>query len=273
MSLLTVDSIRAPISGESRSHLDILEVFSEIGSTNSYLLDQPCPAPGRYRVALAEHQTAGRGRMDHGWYSPPSSGLCMSMAFTFRRTPENLPSLSLAIGTGIAQTLERLGIRGIGLKWPNDIVARDGKLGGVLSEVLPANANSVTVVVGIGLNIDLENTDIESRITSRLGRVVDLVSCCDELPARAVISAALIECLYDTMVRFEVDGFSPFIEAWQKYDWLRGQRVTVETGNGLAAGVAEGIDTDGALLLIAKGDRRRITSGSVTLSGPAGEHP
>jgi len=120
MSLLTADSIRAPISGESRSHLDILEVFSEIGSTNSYLLDQPCPAPGRYRVALAEHQTAGRGRMDHGWYSPPSSGLCMSMAFTFRRTPENLPSLSLAIGTGIAQTLERLGIRGIGLKWPNE---------------------------------------------------------------------------------------------------------------------------------------------------------
>jgi BirA family biotin operon repressor/biotin-[acetyl-CoA-carboxylase] ligase len=103
--------------------------------------------------------------------------------------------------------------------------------------------------------------------------VVDLVSCCDELPARAVISAALIECLYDTMVRFEIDGFSPFIEAWQKYDWLRGQQVTVETSNGLAAGVAEGIDTDGALLLIAKGNRRRITSGSVMLSAAAGEHP
>jgi len=272
MNLLTADSIREPISRESRSHLDMLEVFSEIESTNSYLLDQPCPPPGRYRVALAEYQTAGRGRMDRVWHSPPSSGLCMSIAFTFSRMPENLPSLSLAIGTGIAQALEGFGIRGIGLKWPNDIVARDGKLGGVLSEVLPSNADGVTVVVGIGLNIDLEGTDAESRITSRLGRAVDLASCCDELPSRAVISAAIIECLFKTMSRFDVDGFSPFIEAWRKYDWLRGQTVTVETADGLTAGVAEGIDTDGALLLIAKGDRRRITSGSVIQSEHAGEH-
>jgi BirA family biotin operon repressor/biotin-[acetyl-CoA-carboxylase] ligase len=273
MNLLTADNIRELICRQSRSHLDILEVFSEIESTNSYLLDQPCPAPGRYRVALAEYQTAGRGRMDRSWQSPPSSGLCMSIAFTFRRMPENFPSLSLAIGTAIAQALEVFGIRGIGLKWPNDIVARGGKLGGVLSEVLPANGDGVTVVVGIGLNVDLENNAAESRITSRLGRVVDLASCCDELPSRAAISAAIIENLFKTMSRFDVDGFSPFREAWQKYDWLRGQKVTVETVDGLTAGVAEGIDTDGALLLIAKGDRRRITSGSVILSGQAGDHP
>ena len=273
MSLLCADSIREPISGESRAHLDILEVFSEIESTNSYLLDQPCPPPGRYRVVLAEYQTAGRGRMGRSWCSPPSSGLCMSMAFTFKSMPENFPSLSLAIGIGIAQALERFGSCAIGLKWPNDIVARDGKLGGILSEVLPANAEGVTVVIGIGLNIDLENSGAESEITSRFGRVVDLASCCDELPSRSVISAALIECLFDTMVRFEADGFSPFFETWQKYDWLRGQQVTVETVDGLVAGVAEGVDTDGALLLNAKGERRRFTSGSVTLSGQAGDNP
>lgn len=281
MNSLTVDRIRDAISGEIRSHLDILEVFSEIESTNSYLLKQRCPAPGRYRVALAENQTAGRGRMDRSWYSPPSSGLCMSMAFTFRHMPENLPSLSLAIGTGIAQALERLGIRGIGLKWPNDIIARGGKLGGVLSEVVAANAGCVTVVVGIGLNVDLEDTDVNSRITSGVGGAADLASCSDELPSRAVISAALIEHLYDTMVRFEVDGFSTFVKAWQQYDWLIGQKVTIETADGRAAGVAQGVDTDGALLLVANGDRRRITSGSVTLSeqaveqsgGQAGEHP
>lgn len=272
MNLLSADSIRESISGESRSHLDVLEVFSEIESTNSYLLDQPGPAPGRYRVAVAEYQTAGRGRMDRSWYSPPSSGLCMSMAYTFRGMPDNFPSLSLAIGTGIVQTLEGFGMRGLGLKWPNDIIARDGKLGGVLSEVLPANADGVTVVVGIGLNVDLDISDADARITSRLGRVADLASCCDELPSRDLISAALIESLFKTMSRFDVDGFLPFMEDWQKYDWLRGQEVTVETANGLTAGVAEGIDTDGALLLIAKGDRQRITSGSVAVSGHAGEH-
>lgn len=273
MSLLTVDSIREPISGESRSHLDILEVFSEIESTNSYLLDQPSPPPGRYRVALAEHQTAGRGRMGRSWCSPPSSGLCMSMAFTFKRMPQNFPSLSLAIGIGIAQVLERFGVRGIRLKWPNDIVAGGGKLGGVLSEVLPANAEGVTVVVGIGLNIDLESTDVDTRITSRLGHAADLASCCDELPSRSAISAALIESLFDTMVRFEADGFLPFREMWQRYDWLRGLEIAVDTADGLVAGVAEGVDTDGALLVRTKGERRRFVSGSVILSGHAGEYP
>jgi BirA family biotin operon repressor/biotin-[acetyl-CoA-carboxylase] ligase len=105
MSLLTTDSIAALTSEESRARLEILEVFPEIESTNSYLLEQPCPPPGRYRVAIADYQTAGRGRMNRSWHSPPSSGLCMSMAFTFTNMPENFPSLSLAIGIGVAQTM------------------------------------------------------------------------------------------------------------------------------------------------------------------------
>jgi len=272
MTLLTADSVRQPISGEPRSHLDILEVFSEIESTNSYLMDQPCPPPGRYRVVIAEHQTAGRGRMDRTWCSPPSCGLCLSMAFTFRSMPENFPSLSLAIGIAVAQAIERFGIQGIGLKWPNDIVARDGKLGGVLSEVLPANAEGVTVVVGVGLNIDFADTGVQSTIVSQLGRVVDLASCSDELPSRSAISAAVIECLFETMVRFEADGFEPFYEMWQQYDWLRGQQVQIESADGLIPGLVEGVDTDGALLLRTNDERRRFTSGSVILNAQAVTH-
>jgi BirA family biotin operon repressor/biotin-[acetyl-CoA-carboxylase] ligase len=138
MSLLTTDSICEIMRHESRANLDILEVFSEIESTNSYLLGEACPPAGRFRVALTENQTAGRGRMDRSWYSPPSTGLCMSMAYTFRSLPENIPSLSLAIGIGIAQALERLAIRDVGVKWPNDIVARGGKLGGSISRIASA---------------------------------------------------------------------------------------------------------------------------------------
>ncbi len=273
MSLLDTDSICEFMRHRSRADLDSLEVFAEIESTNSYLLGQACPLAGRYRVALTENQTAGRGRMDRSWYSPPSTGLCMSMAYTFQSLPENIPSLSLAIGIGIAQALERFAVHEVSVKWPNDIVARGGKLGGVLSEISPMHAAGVTVVVGIGLNLDFENADTEIDITTRLGRAVDLASCCDVLPPRAAISAALIESLFDTMVRFESDGFSPFHEMWQGYDWLYGQEVTIETAAGLGEGVVEGVDSDGALVLNANGDRQRFVSGSVVLSGPAGEHP
>ena len=273
MSLLTTDSICEIMRHDSRAQLDNLEVFAEIESTNSFLLGQACPRAGRYCVALTENQTAGRGRRDRSWFSPPSTGLCMSMAYTFQSFPQNIPSLSLAIGIGIAQALERFVVHDISVKWPNDIVARGGKLGGVLSEISPLHAAGVTVVVGIGLNLDFENASSEFDITNRLGRVVDLASCCDQLPSRTAIAVALIESLFDTMVRFETDGFSPFHKMWQGYDWLRGQEVAIETASGHGEGVVKGIDTDGALLLNAKGGTQRFTSGSVVLSGQAGEHP
>jgi BirA family biotin operon repressor/biotin-[acetyl-CoA-carboxylase] ligase len=156
--MLNPDNIRLPISGAPGACLEILEVFSEIESTNSYLLDQPAPPPGRFRVAVADYQTAGRGRMDRTWHSPPSSGLCLSMAYTFRQVPAKLPGLTLALGIGAVEALRRLGISGIGLKWPNDIIAHDGKLGGILTEVRNSASDSVTVVAGIGLNVDLPTT-------------------------------------------------------------------------------------------------------------------
>ena len=270
MNLLTTDSILASIDGRARSRLDALEVFSELESTNTYLLGEPCPPPGRFRVVLAEHQTGGRGRMQRSWVSPPLSGLCMSTAFTFVRQPDEFASLSLVVGIAIAAALERLGIQGIGLKWPNDLVLRDGKLGGILPEVHPAKTQGVTVVVGTGINVDLRHDRAALDITSSLGRAVDLASCCSELPARAEIAAALVESLIDRITQFEADGFASFHQAWREYDWLRGRAVTIEGAAANSAGIADGVDTDGALLLSAEGTTRRITSGSVVLVRPPG---
>ncbi len=72
---LDAELIRQPFSELTRERLDSLEVFAEIESTNSYLLEQAAPMPGRFRVALAEHQTAGRGRMDRLWHSPKSTSV------------------------------------------------------------------------------------------------------------------------------------------------------------------------------------------------------
>lgn len=264
MNLLSAGRIREAI-GECRSRLDRLEVFSEIESTNSYLLGQPCPAPGRYRVALAEYQTAGRGRMNRSWYSPRSSGICMSLAYTFRRMPGNLPSLSLAIGSSIAGVIRRFGVHDIGLKWPNDIVVRDAKLCGILSEVAPAGPDGLTVVTGIGLNVDLADARTDMGRSTGIGRMIDLASCSDSLPSRSAIASILIESLFDTMQRFGAAGLSQFLPAWDRHDWLRGRRITVETPGGPVAGVADGIDQDGALVLNSGSVVRHLTSGSVIL--------
>ena len=265
MNTLDAETIRGPITGVPGAQLDILEVFSEIESTNSYLLDQSAPPPGRFRVALADHQTAGRGRRKRAWQSPPSSGLWLSMAYTFRQVAANLPGLTLALGVGIIEALHRLGIDGIGLKWPNDIIAHGGKLGGILTETRYATRENVTVVAGIGLNIDLPDSMQALDKTSLTNKIVDLKDCTANPPSREKLSVAVIESLYDCMVSFEADGFTPFHDDWRKYDWLFGKPVNVDTPDGRCAGIADGVDDDGALIIRTTQDRRCIVNGTVTL--------
>jgi BirA family biotin operon repressor/biotin-[acetyl-CoA-carboxylase] ligase len=261
MDLLDDDKIRAAISDPHSALLDSMEVFSEIESTSNYLLEQLCPSPGRFRVALAEHQTAGRGQFERTWHSTPLSGICLSVSYTFTTRPRNFSSLTLAIGASVAGVLEDLGVHGIGLKWPNDIVVTEGKVGGILTEVQPTNTAGVTVVVGIGLNVDLENADN----MPAFDHAADIASCCDQLPSRSAISANLITGLLNAITTFEAKGFTPFFDTWQRFDWLRGQHISVELPDELVPGVAQGINVDGTLILETEAGKRRIVSGSVRL--------
>lgn len=265
MTRLDAEQIRLPIGEMPKAQLDFLEVFAEIESTNSYLMEKPAPQPGRFRVALAEHQTAGRGRMERRWHSPKSTGLCLSLSYTFSHTPEHVAAVTLAIGVGVAEALQRLGIRGVGLKWPNDIVVRDGKLGGILTEVRSAPGDAFTIIVGVGLNVDLRGADGIDEITPRIGYASDLASCVNEPPSRAMLSSTLIECIYNTLAEFESAGFGIFQASWDRLDWLRGQQVSIEMVDSIVDGLCEGIDGDGALLLRTDEGRQRILSGSVHL--------
>ena len=98
MGKIDAAAIQQSLSDASASSLDLLEVFSEIDSTNSYLLRERPPLPGRHRIAIAGHQTAGRGRHDREWLSAHRGSLCLSIASTFTETPDNLSGLTLAAG-------------------------------------------------------------------------------------------------------------------------------------------------------------------------------
>ncbi|MDH3440943.1 MAG: biotin--[acetyl-CoA-carboxylase] ligase [Gammaproteobacteria bacterium] len=270
MTLLDAEQIRAPIPQESRERLELLEVFAEIDSTNSHLLNQPAPQPGRFRVALAEHQTAGRGRRDKRWHSAGSSGLCLSMAYTFASPRLDLSAVTLAAGVGIAGALELQGTTGIGLKWPNDLVVRNGKLGGILTEVRRRPGGQATIVVGVGINIDLGGSGKTQNLSSSIGQVSDLASCGVKILSRSALSAALIEKLFDTLVEFEASGFAVFADAYDRHDWLKGRTISVDMSDGPVDGLSEGVDLDGALIIRTDAGLQRILSGSVRL--PARGH-
>lgn len=271
MTILDADRIGVGLDAVTRTRLERVEVFEEIDSTNSYLMQQAQPQPGTLRAAATLNQTAGRGRFGKTWLSPPGSGLCLSIAYTFVREPGNLPALTLAIGLGVIKALQACGVRGVMLKWPNDLVLDGGKLGGILTEAHATGTRSVSIVTGVGVNIDV-GTGFEHELgPERTLPVADLNACIAELPDRDRMTAHLIDAAYSTFAEYEVSGFAPFSRRWPACDWLRGQAVTVDAQQRHLSGVADGIDEEGALLLdVGKGERLRVTSGSVVAATGVG---
>ncbi len=280
MTTLDADGVRAALVDVTSTQLELLEIFDEIDSTNSYLMQQPGPRSGFFRTAATLNQTAGRGRYGKSWHSPPGTGLCVSIAYAFARKPENLSALTLAIGLGVIRALRACDVPDVMLKWPNDLVLGDGKLGGILTEALSQGQEGVSIVTGVGLNIDLGPTFSDESLDQalfdhepgpdRVLAAVDLKSRGAELPTRERLTAQLMNEIYATFAEYEACGFAPFYRRWPAHDWLRGKQVTVETQRQKISGIAAGIDEGGALLIETPDAMRLVTSGSVASVGPAG---
>jgi BirA family biotin operon repressor/biotin-[acetyl-CoA-carboxylase] ligase len=264
MSSLDAAAIRRPLNEATAERLDELEVFASIDSTNTQLLARDAPAPGRFRAAIADEQTAGRGRQSRSWVSPPGAGLYLSLAFTFAQVPRQLPALTLALGVGVSAALERFGGEVFQLKWPNDIIACDGKLGGILTEARSRTGDGVSIVAGVGLNLDLP-PDAGAHMDSA-GSLppVSLAALVDPAPSREHLAGRLIDALVETLLQFEASGFDRFVDDWRRRDWLKGRRVVVELPGRKVEGVAAGVESSGALILDGPGGRQAIASGSVT---------
>ena len=268
MISLDAGAIRRAVSGDVAARLFSFEVFPEIESTNSYLMQQEAPPPGQVSVALTDNQTRGRGRHGRTWQSPPGAGVCVSVGFTFAAQPANLPALTLAIGLGAIAALEGVGVPGVQLKWPNDLVAGDGKLGGILTETRSHTSGAISVVSGLGINVDLGSKPAPDIETDWAYGVADLAGIVDTLPSRNTLATRLIDGLCATFIDYEASGFEHFVGRWPNRDWLFGRALTVETPQHRISGTGAGIDRDGALLVDTGAELvSRITTGSVVMAG------
>ena len=263
MTTLDEAAIRAQLDANVITDVEKLEVFARIDSTNAYLRDRTTPERGRFRVALADHQTAGRGRNENRWLSAPGRSLCLSLAHTFPQPPDKLSALALALGVGAVEALAGLGIGGVALKWPNDLMVAGAKLGGILAETQVQRRDETLVVAGIGLNIGLPDRIDEDFVSGGAARAVDLRSLVSEPPTRESLAAAMIIGWRRTMLEYEAGGFERFVQRYGALDWLAGRLITVATGEERVVGTATGVNSSGALLVETRDGTVPVVSGTI----------
>jgi BirA family biotin operon repressor/biotin-[acetyl-CoA-carboxylase] ligase len=231
--------------------------FHETSSTN----DRALEVAREGVVVLADAQTAGRGRRGHAWFSPPGSGLYVSVVLTPSRARADsaraIRLLTLMAGLAIAEGVQTATGLSSDVKWPNDLYVGRRKLAGILAEACGSPEGSVVVGYGINVQPAAYPPDLIDRATSlesELGRPVDrLLVFAETLAAIAARYDDLLEARYDAI-----------LDAWKRRaPSVAGARVSWTTLQGDQSGVTSGVDADGALIVRTQQRIERIVAGEL----------
>jgi BirA family transcriptional regulator, biotin operon repressor / biotin---[acetyl-CoA-carboxylase] ligase len=258
-------AIRAGLPAGVAARIGRLEVLAETDSSNARVLATDRPV-GELVACIAEFQSAGRGRRGRRWLAPPGAGLCLSVGGRLPAAPGDFAALAPAAGLACAEALEALGVPGIGLKWPNDLMLAGGKLAGILVELRGESQGPATVAIGIGLNFRLGAAAREAIEAERGLPPADLAGAMPESPDRNQVAAALIGALAACLERAPEGLGARALARWRQRDVLRDTPVRIVDGVPGLRGVARGLDASGALWLeTPDGRRHRVTSGEVSV--------
>jgi BirA family biotin operon repressor/biotin-[acetyl-CoA-carboxylase] ligase len=261
---LDPQKVRERLAREARDHVAGIEALWSIDSTNTALLERPNPPHGTGEVLLAEFQSAGRGRRGRAWLAPPGGAICLSLSWTFREVPADLPALGLVIGVCMVRALKQAGVKHASLKWPNDVLVDGRKLAGVLIDLRAESQGPACVVIGIGMNVAL-GASLLRQIADSGTAATDLVTAAASEKSRNALVASLVSACIRGLLQFEREGLRPFSAEWREADALRGRPVNVASADGVARGLARGIDLHGALMVETREGVQRFISGDVTV--------
>jgi BirA family transcriptional regulator, biotin operon repressor / biotin---[acetyl-CoA-carboxylase] ligase len=242
-----------------------LEVVAETGSTNADLINRANGGDDvDGSVLLAEYQNAGRGRHGRHWSAPPRAQIALSVGVGASSVPRSgWGWLPLAAGVAVADALTALGGIEVGLKWPNDVLANDGKLAGILAEVA---APSSVIVLGLGLNVTLTADEAPDPIATSLLLLGSPVADRNTLARRILRELALRIGAWRTAGGAD----SALIADYQRYSLTLGSRVRASLpGDREVVGTARAIDETGRLCVDTGGQTVAISAGDITHLRPS----
>lgn len=219
-------------------------VYSSIDSTNNEAKRRAAIGSKEPQIILANAQTGGRGRLGRSFYSPPKSGLYMSVLYRTNASMESTVTITTAASVAVALSIEEMCDKKTSIKWVNDVYIEDKKVCGILTEALVGldGGNENTVIVGIGINITT------SQFPDELN---DAATITGKLNGSRNLLAAKI---YNKLIKYaKLPKDKSYMDEYRKRSNLLGKRIVITNDSEKITGLAAGISDDGGLIFLPDG--------------------
>lgn len=255
-----MEQIKPLIKGEIGRDIIFLDT---VDSTNRIAMEIGDKGALHGTVVIADCQTKGRGRLGRTWVSPPGSNIYMSIILRPVLEPKNAPILTIMASVASANALRNVTGLPIGIKWPNDLMASDKKLGGILSETRSINSRIIFSVIGIGINV---NSGLEDLPPDLRAIATSIKNETGREESRANLIANILNEMDYWLKGLSKDGKEHLLAEWRRLTLTLKKSVKTVVGKDTFTGIAEDIDDEGMLLLrLPSGVLKKISAGDVTI--------
>jgi len=242
-----------------------IDVVEQAGSTNADLAARARSGERPGAVLITDFQSAGRGRQGRVWTAPPGTGIAMSVLVR----PALIPParwtwLPLLTGLAVSDALRQRVALPADLKWPNDVLVGERKLGGILAERVETPSGPA-VVLGIGLNVTLGPDQLPVPTATSVAIEVDRLGAIDLVLERTTLITTILVSLERILQQWSLTGSDAAVAiAYTERCSTLGRRVRVELGTSTVEGIADAIDPDGRLIITTPEGPQAFSAGDIT---------
>jgi BirA family biotin operon repressor/biotin-[acetyl-CoA-carboxylase] ligase len=243
-----------------------LDLNVEVASTNKRAKELAGKGMDHGTVVLSETQIVGVGRMQRHWESP-KGGLWMSVILKPKLSLADASKLTLCAGVAVVDAIAEVCKIKVGIKWPNDVVYNGQKLVGILAEVVGEWNTVQTMVIGIGVNVNLHRDQLSKELfATTLQEITGIIFDLNTLTAK------ILEYLEEELINLETKGFDSLRDNWMQRAVGLGQTAVIQQGNRTFEGVIQGISVDGELIIKIGEENHTFSAGEVRVRSTTGTY-
>ena len=240
--------------------------FEEIDSTQNFAQNIAADKKENGTIIIAEKQTSGRGRLDRKWTSP-KGGIWFSLIIHPKFDVSSSTLIPILSAVALSKSIKSVLDIETEVKWPNDITMNGKKVAGVLVDA-SFQTNSIDyLILGIGINFDIDAKKLEKRLTKtpNFYGIDSLRGKENKTPPKTLLKEFLLQ-FEKNLFQLDKGEKSKIVKEWTKRAAGIGKKITINTSNGKISGISQGIDNDGALKIKTKNETKKIYVGDVVLS-------